>query len=65
MKTIPLTQGVSKTRSRFFARIHKGGKSRFLGVFETAIDAARAFDRAAVVVHGEFATLNFPKGGEL
>lgn len=53
-------RGVSKIRGKFFARIHKNGKAKYLGVFNTAIEAAKAFDRAALNLHGEFATLNFP-----
>lgn len=34
-------------------------KTRFLGYFETAVDAAKAYDKAALTHHGEFARLNF------
>jgi len=37
----------------------KGGK-RSLGNFKDEVLAARAYDRAARELHGEFATLNFP-----
>lgn len=33
----------------------------YLGCFASVIDAARAYDRAAVRYHGEFATLNHVK----
>ncbi len=39
-----------------------GGKRRYLGLHATEVEAAMAYDRAAVEVHGEFALLNFPEG---
>ena len=45
---------------RWNAQIKDGPKSLFLGSFETAADAARAYDEAALRLRGEFARLNFP-----
>lgn len=44
---------------RYAANITFRGKTRFLGSFDTAEEAARAFDAAAKEIHGEFAGLNF------
>ena len=55
-------KGVSRRRSgRWFAQIQAQGTHRYLGQFDTAEDAARAYDAAAVEAFGEFARLNFPQ----
>lgn len=45
------------------AQIKVAGKALALGAFSSQIDAARAYDIAAVQYFGEFARLNFPQEG--
>jgi hypothetical protein len=53
-------KGVERRRDSggFTAYIRVDGKKKYLGSFPTAIDAARAFDKAAIQRDGEFARIN-------
>ena len=48
-----------KKHQRWYAAIKKEGKSHHLGHYKTAEEAARAYDKAARNLHGEFAYQNF------
>lgn len=48
------------SRNKWGARIHFSCSSKYLGRFDNEIDAAKAYDAAAKIYHGEYATLNFP-----
>jgi hypothetical protein len=53
-------KGVHRTRTAWLARIGFDGKSLHLGSFQTAEEAAKAYDAKAKERYGEFARLNFP-----
>jgi hypothetical protein len=47
-----------KQVGKWTAEIKKDGKKHYLGLYESADDAARAYNSAAILIHGEFAQLN-------
>jgi hypothetical protein len=53
--------GYSRQHGRWFARIHFGDRTIWLGLFTEELEAARTYDRAAIGYFGEFANVNFPE----
>lgn len=51
-------KGVTRRGRLFRAQIRFRGKSHYAGSYETAEEAARAYDRLARTLHGEFAATN-------
>jgi hypothetical protein len=63
MGTSSRFRGVSynKRAKKWYAAIDFGGKPVYIGHFDDEVEAARAYDRKAVELFGEFARLNFPE----
>jgi hypothetical protein len=49
-----------KARGNWRANIKVNGKPISLGVYDDPVEAARAYDKAAIELHGAFAKPNFP-----
>ncbi len=54
-------KGVYPDGDKWYAMIKHQGVAYYLGTFDTEIEAARARDRKAYELEGEFAYLNFPE----
>lgn len=51
-------KGVRKMRSKFQSRLYDGVKTHYLGTFVYAVEAAEAYDKAALQHFGQFALTN-------
>ena len=51
-------RGVSKHSNNYVAHINKDNKYHYLGYFSDPKEAALAYNKAAIELHGEFASLN-------
>lgn len=51
-------KGVYSSYGKWRAQIRASNKLIYLGTFETELDAARAYNEAAIANHGEFAWVN-------
>ncbi len=60
--SVSMYKGVywKKDVRKWAATIKADGKRRHLGYFDSETDAAKAYDKAAAHLHGQFAALNFP-----
>lgn len=53
--------GVYRFRDKWVAHVVCRGKHYYVGAFEDEVEAAKARDRKAYELHGEYAYLNFPE----
>ena len=55
-------KGVCLAQGRWIAQIGHNRKVVYIGSYDTAEEAARAYDARAIELFGEFAGINFPRG---
>jgi hypothetical protein len=53
--------GYRKDRHKWYALLRPKGRRTWTGSFDSEIEAARAYDRKAIELFGEFANLDFPE----
>ncbi len=53
-------KGVYPQGDKWYGVVERGGKQHYAGTFPTPAEAARARDRLALKLFGEYAWLNFP-----
>lgn len=58
--TSSIYKGVCIHRTSFAANIRLNKKQIYIGLYETEEDAAKAYDKKALELFGEYAHLNFP-----
>lgn len=57
-------RGVYAMGNRFVARITTDGFQMYIGIYGSAKEAAKAYDKEALEIYQDFAFLNFPSGSE-
>lgn len=53
-----------KTNQKYCAQIQRHQRQLYIGCFEIELEAAKAYDKKAVELYGEFALTNFPEGAK-
>lgn len=51
----------NKKKKKWQAQIYIHNELVYLGLFDNIIEAAKSYDRAAILYHGNFCRLNFPE----
>lgn len=53
-------KGVSRFRRKWQVKVKLNRESHWVGLFDDEVEAAKAYDAAAIRLFGEYARLNFP-----